>query len=50
MIRASHKTWARLFFNPYLDGLIKKNFSHFYLVNGFPDIDETRAKPAPGPM
>ena len=39
MIPASHRKWALAFFNRYLDRLIKKNFSHYYLVNDFPVIE-----------
>lgn len=40
MIKADHKKWARAVFNPYLNLLLKKNFSHFYLANKFPQIPE----------
>lgn len=40
MIKADHKKWARAVFNPYLNLLLKKNFSNFYLVNEFPQIPE----------
>jgi 1-acyl-sn-glycerol-3-phosphate acyltransferase len=33
MIRAEHRRWARIIFNPYITRLLRKNFSHFYLVN-----------------
>ncbi|MDX1777464.1 MAG: hypothetical protein R3339_01145, partial [Thermodesulfobacteriota bacterium] len=38
MIKASHKKWARLIFNPYCDLLLKRNFSQFLLVNDFPQL------------
>lgn len=41
MIKAEHKWWARLIFNPYIDYLLKKNFGHFYLLNEFPGIDKS---------
>lgn len=40
MIKADHKKWARAIFNPYLNLLLKKNFSNFYLANEFPQIPE----------
>ncbi len=33
MIKPDHKRWARSLFNPYIKRLLRKNFSHFYLVN-----------------
>ena len=41
MIKAEHKWWARLIFNPYTDRLLKKNFGNFYLVNDLPDLDNS---------
>lgn len=41
MIKAEHKWWARLIFNPYTDRLLRKNFGNFYLVNDLPDIDNS---------
>lgn len=41
MIKAEHKRWARLIFNPYIDRLLKKNFSNFYLLNEVPEIDKS---------
>jgi len=38
MIKAEHKKWARFIFIPYMNRLLKKNFSNFYLVNNFPKI------------
>ena len=38
MIKADHKKWARLLFNPYCDSLLKKNFSNFFRVNECPDL------------
>ena len=38
MIKASHKKWARLIFNPYCDLLLKRNFSQFLRVNDFPQL------------
>lgn len=42
MIRADHRKWARLLFNPYLNYLLKKDFSAFYLVNKFPQIPDAK--------
>jgi 1-acyl-sn-glycerol-3-phosphate acyltransferase len=42
MIKANHKKWAESIFYPFINRLMKKNFSHFYLVNEFPqgsDLD-----------
>lgn len=39
MIEAQHSFLAQLFFYPYLERLLKKNFSHFYFVNEQPKID-----------
>lgn len=38
MIKAEHSTWARMLYNPYINRLIKKSFSNFYLVNSIPNI------------
>lgn len=38
MIKAEHNFFAQLIFNPYIKRLLKKNFSHFYLINEFPKI------------
>jgi 1-acyl-sn-glycerol-3-phosphate acyltransferase len=40
MIKASHKRWARLLFNPYCDSLLKRNFSSFFRVNEYPPLLE----------
>lgn len=40
MIKAEHKRWARSIFIPYMNWLLKKNFSHFYLVNEMPIIPD----------
>lgn len=37
MIRADHKRWARLVFNPWIDRLLRKSFTNFFLANRFPD-------------
>ncbi len=39
MIKADHQYWARFLFNPYLNHLLKKNFSSFYLANNFPQLN-----------
>ena len=36
MIKADHKKYARWIFIPYMNRMLKKNFSHFYLVNEYP--------------
>jgi len=42
MIRAEPKRWARFIFNPYINRLLRKNFSHFYLVSEPPNVaDDT---------
>ena len=43
MIKAGHKYWARLIFDPYINSQLKKNFSNFYLANEFPKIDEEKS-------
>ncbi|MFC1669956.1 lysophospholipid acyltransferase family protein [Spirochaetota bacterium] len=40
MIRANHKKWARFIYNIYINSLIKKSFSAFYLANPFPRLPE----------
>lgn len=39
MIRAEHLKIARYIFDPYINRLIKKSFSNFYLVNSLPEIN-----------
>lgn len=39
MIKAKHNIFAEFIFYPYLERLLRKNFSHFFLVNTFPLID-----------
>lgn len=41
MIQPEHRRWARMLFNPYIKRLLRKNFSHFYLINEPPRIDES---------
>ncbi len=43
MIKAEHKNWARLVFNPYLKRLLKKNFNNFYLTNEVPKIQKNKS-------
>lgn len=43
MIKAEHKYWARFIFNIYINRLLKKNFSSFYIVNEPPSIDDNKA-------
>jgi hypothetical protein len=38
MIKADHKKYARWIFIPYMNRILKKNFSHFHLANEFPKI------------
>lgn len=38
MIKAEHSNIARLIFNPYINRIIKKSFSNFYLVNLYPSV------------
>ncbi len=43
MIKAEHKYWARLIFDPYINSQLKKNFSNFYLVNEFPKAEKEKS-------
>lgn len=38
MITAETKKWARLIFDPYVEMLLRKNFSAFYLVGNIPEL------------
>jgi 1-acyl-sn-glycerol-3-phosphate acyltransferase len=38
MIKADHKNWARFIFSIYIDRILKKNFSHFFIVNEVPEL------------
>ncbi|MBU2492495.1 MAG: lysophospholipid acyltransferase family protein [Bacteroidetes bacterium] len=40
MIKAGHKKWARLLFDFYIKRELKKHFSHFYLVNNYPQVNK----------
>lgn len=40
MIKAEHKRWARILFNPYINRLLRKSFSNLYLVNEIPRVPE----------
>jgi 1-acyl-sn-glycerol-3-phosphate acyltransferase len=40
MIKAAHSKLARLIFIPYMNRLLKKHFSNFFVVNDFPDVPE----------
>lgn len=40
MIKARHSKWARIIYDLYFNNLLKKNFSHFYLANNFPEISD----------
>lgn len=41
MIKASHKKWARLMFNPYINYLLRSNFRSFYILNDLPEIPKS---------
>lgn len=43
MIKAHHSVLARSIFNPYLERLLKKNFTNFFLLNSFPEIESTHS-------
>lgn len=43
MIQAEHSKIARLIFNPYINKLLRKSFTNFYLVNKLPDIPENKS-------
>lgn len=38
MIKAKSNYYARIIFDIYINKLLKKNFSHFYLINNFPEL------------
>ncbi len=40
MIRAEHKKWAKLIFEPYVDNLLHKNFNNFYVTGDLPDLNK----------
>lgn len=39
MIKARDNYWARVLFDFYIEKLLRKNFSHFYLLNKFPVLN-----------
>lgn len=41
MIKADHKRYARMIFDFYINRLMKKNFSHFFLDGEIPKIDSS---------
>jgi 1-acyl-sn-glycerol-3-phosphate acyltransferase len=43
MIYVKHSVWAKKIFDPYIERLLKRNFSHFYAVNDLPRRDENCA-------
>lgn len=43
MIKAEHKFWAQIFFSKYINYILKKSFSHFYLVNEIPAVPDDKA-------
>ena len=40
MIKADHKNWARFIFDIYINNLLKRNFSNYYLTNSYPDLPD----------
>ena len=40
MIRAEHKRWAGRLFYPYLNRIFRKDYSHFFVTNGMPEIPD----------
>ncbi len=38
MIKAEHKKWAKLIFDPYINYLLHKNFDAFYVTGSIPDL------------
>ncbi len=40
MVAADKKPWFDCLFTIYLERLMRKHFSHFYLVGGFPEVPE----------
>jgi 1-acyl-sn-glycerol-3-phosphate acyltransferase len=38
MIKVKNSSWARIIFDFYIVRLLRKNFSHFYLLNNFPAL------------
>lgn len=38
MIRAEHRWWAPVLFDPYLRKIFRKDHSHFFISNDFPEI------------
>jgi 1-acyl-sn-glycerol-3-phosphate acyltransferase len=43
MIKANHKKWAHFIFSIYIDRILKKSFSHFFVVNQVPDLPGDKA-------
>lgn len=43
LLKAKHSKIARLVFNPYINRLIKKSFSNFYLANELPSIPSDKS-------
>jgi 1-acyl-sn-glycerol-3-phosphate acyltransferase len=43
MIKAKHNKYARLIFSAYLNTILKKDFSHFYIVNEIPELPADKA-------
>jgi hypothetical protein len=39
MIKAEHTGWAKFIFTPVIEGLLRINFSNFFCVEPFPEID-----------
>lgn len=40
MISTRHRQWARLVFTPVIEGLLRRQFGHFYAVNERPEIPD----------
>jgi hypothetical protein len=40
MIKAEHKKWAELIFDPYTNHLLRKNFNGFYVTGNMPDPEK----------
>ncbi|MBN2403529.1 MAG: lysophospholipid acyltransferase family protein [Spirochaetes bacterium] len=43
MIKADHKNWAHIIFKIYIDRILKKSFSHFFIVNQVPVLPADKA-------
>jgi 1-acyl-sn-glycerol-3-phosphate acyltransferase len=43
MIKAKHNKYARHIFSSYLNKILKKDFSHFFIINEIPELPEDKA-------